>query len=200
LHEGRAVGIALFGYPHLLLAARARALPQFSVARIKAAGAAGLNRDVRLLQRVVVDPRFRGVGISRLLIRHGLSHVDAPWVECVAQMGEFSDFLLDAGFVPAGEVAPPLSVRVLTRFAGRHGIDLRLLVEPRSRRALLNTLPAKVAASLTRKLASVARSRIQTGFGSMRGRREFTQPLLRKALARLGARPAYFLWTRGDRP
>jgi GNAT superfamily N-acetyltransferase len=190
----------MFGYPHLLLSARGKVLPQFSASRIRTGGAAGLNRDVRLLQRVVVDPRYRGVGIARRLIRHGLAQVDIPYVECVAQMGEFSDFLLNAGFVHAGEIAAPPAVQVLTRFAGRHGIELARLIDARSRRALMKSLPARVAAALARKLDSVARSRIQTGFGSLRKHLRFSEPLLRKALARLHAHPAYFLWTRGDTP
>jgi energy-coupling factor transporter ATP-binding protein EcfA2 len=197
MHEGRAVGIALFGYPHLLIAARSQAMPQFAPASVLNEGAAGLNRDVRLLQRVVVDPRFRGIGVSRRLIRHGLENVNARYVECIAQMGEFSDFLLAAGFERAGEVAPPATVRSLLKFVVEHGIELDQLLQPRDRRACLKNLPEAQAARLLRLLHAVARSRIQTGFGSLRrSRRAVCEPLLRKALARLHARPSYFLWTR----
>jgi ABC-type nitrate/sulfonate/bicarbonate transport system ATPase subunit len=200
-HEGRPVGIALFGYPHLLIAARARALPEFAPARVMGEGAAGLNRDVRLLQRVVVDPRFRGIGISRRLIRHGLGHTNTRYVECIAQMGEFSDFLLAAGFERAGCIPPPAAVRALLNFTREHGIDPAQLIEPRSRNACLQHLPDAAAARLSRLLHAVARSRIQTGFGSLRrGGCTFGEPLLRKALARLHACPAYFLWTRGVSP
>jgi ABC-type nitrate/sulfonate/bicarbonate transport system ATPase subunit len=198
-HEGRAVGVALFGYPHLLIAARTKAIPEFAPVRVMGEGAAGLNRDVRLLQRVVVDPRFRGVGVSRLLIRHGFEYVSARHIECIAQMGEFSDFLLAAGFTRAGEVAPPAAVRGLVNFARKHGIDLEQLIEPHARRTCLESLPEATAARLVRLLHAVAKSRIQTGFGSLRrSGGAFGEPLLRKALARLSARPGYFLWTRGS--
>lgn len=196
-HAGRAVGIVLIGYPHLLLSGRAAALPQFAPLRLKTDGAAGLNRDVRLLQRVIVDPRYRGIGVARLLIAHALGQIAAPYVECVAQMGEFSDFLQAAGFARAGEIAPPPSARALADFAARHGVDVRQLVRRRQRRALLKNLPARVADQLTQKMYAVARSRIQTGFGSLRKRGRIPESVLCRALARVSARPAYFLWTRG---
>jgi hypothetical protein len=115
-------------------------------------------------------------------------------------MGEFSDFLLAAGFERAGEIAPPPAARALIAFAARHRIDLRRLVERRSRAALLNALPEKIAARLLRKMHALALSRIQTGFGSLRrsrsSRRRIPESLLRRALARVQARPAYFLWRR----
>lgn len=198
-HAGRDIGIALFGWPHLLLAARAHALPAFAPARIKAEGAAALNRDVRLLQRVVVEPRWRGVGVSRLLIRAGLERLGVPHVECVAQMGAFSDFLLSAGFRHAGEVAPPATVRRLDAFLRRHGIAPAALLEPASRAACLEALPPAQARRLRSLLNQLLRARIETGFGSRRGRAGFDgEAMLRKAISRLGARPGYYLWSRSN--
>lgn len=198
-HAGCDVGIALFGWPHLLLAVRGQALPQYAPARIKAEGAAALNRDVRLLQRVVVDPRWRGVGVSQLLIRAGLQRLGVAHVECVAQMGAFSDFLLSADFRHAGEVAPPATVRRLAAFLRRHGIEPATLLEPASRMACLESLPPRESRRLHSLLHQLLRARIETGFGSRRGRGGFdTEAMLRKAISRLGARPGYFLWSRGD--
>ncbi len=198
-HGGRDIGIALFGWPHLLLAVRARALPEHAPSRIKAEGAAALNRDVRMLQRVVVEPRWRGAGVSRLLIRAGLERLGVPRVECVAQMGAFSDFLLAAGFRHAGEVAPPATVRRLDEFLRRHGIAPAALIEPVSRAACLEALPAREARRLQSLLNQLLRTRIETGFGSRRGRAGFdTEAMLRKAISRLGARPGYFLWSGED--
>jgi ABC-type nitrate/sulfonate/bicarbonate transport system ATPase subunit len=200
-HDGRAVGIALFGYPHLLLARRAGSLPQFAPAMIRRDGAAALNRDVRLLQRVVVDPRWRGIGLARLLIRHGLEHVGARWVECVAQMGAFSDFLLAAGFERVGEVDPPAAVARLTGFCASHGIDTTRLLTARRRAALARELPGPQAMRLMRLISAVVRGRIQTGNGSRRrGRGELPEAAMRKAMSRLHARPTYFLWTQGAQP
>ncbi|MCB9895878.1 MAG: hypothetical protein H6839_15635 [Planctomycetes bacterium] len=200
-YEGEPVGIAMFGYPHLLLGARAKALPRYSPARIRSDGARGLNADVRLLQRVVVDPRFRGIGVSRRLIRHGLEHAGVPHVECVAQMGAFSDFLLAAGFRRVCEVPPPKAARRLSDFCRVQGISPQALLDGNARRLLLAYLPEPASATLQRLLDKLVQSRIETGNGWRRGHSGADrEPLLRKALARLCACPAYFLWTDGGKP
>ena len=190
MHEGRAVGIAMFGYPHLLLSTRGIALPEYAPRRIREGGAGGLNANVRLLQRVVIEPRFRGVGVARALIRNGLSRISVPVVECVAQMGAFSDFLLGAGFERVCDLRPPASVRNLNDFLARHGLGRQELLDD----TLRGRLSPEAASELDRRVAAVVRTRIQTGFGSRRGTHELPPAALRKALIRIGARPGYFLW------
>jgi ABC-type lipoprotein export system ATPase subunit/GNAT superfamily N-acetyltransferase len=192
LHDGYPMGIALFGYPHLFLSARRHALPEFAPARIRRDGAGGLNARVRLLQRVVIEPRFRGAGIAGRLVAHGLRSAGVPIVECVAQMGAFSDFLLNAGFARVCTLPPPPAVNALTSFLQRHGLNARDLL-----RDAREGLDPRVVNELDRLVERVARSRVQTGFGSRRSGGGLPPAALRKCLARLDARPAYFLW-RGD--
>lgn len=196
-HGGRPVGIAVFGYPHLLLSARAAALPDFSPVRVSSAGAKDMNGRLRLLQRVVVEPRFRGVGIAQALIRHGLADVGVDYVECIAQMGRFSDFLLASGFRKIGRMEPPASARRLSAFLRTHGIQPASLLDGASRAEQRARLPAGQRKRLDVLLRRLVATRIQTGFGSRRGGPATPdEEILRKALTRLEARPAYFLWTR----
>ena len=200
-HNGRAVGIVMFGYPHLLLSARALVLPQFAPGCIRSGGASALNQQVRVLQRIVVDPHYRGLGIARRLIAHGLSQLDVPYVECIAQMGEFSDFLLAPGFRRVCEMPPPRAALRLLKFAEQHGFAAQALVDPAVRELLIKYLPEPVSAQLTRLLRALVHSRIETGHGSLRGQPGSDhEPLLHKALARINARPIYFLWTNGASP
>jgi GNAT superfamily N-acetyltransferase len=185
MHAGRAVGVAVFGYPHLLLKARARALPDLAPGKISREGAAHLNANLRLLQRVVVEPRYRGLGIAGRLIAAGLARVPTRYVECIAQMGDFSDFLLRAGFERVADINPPPAAARLRQRMQLHGLTQSDL--------LRGDLPGDVATALRQ----FARSRVQTGNGARRKRAlELDPELLRRALARLGARPAYFLWRR----
>src|SRR5690606_6665736 len=119
------------------------------------------------------------------LIAEGLKRARVPWVECIAQMGEFSDFLLRAGFARVGEVAPPPPAAWLGNWLRENKLPPEALHAP--------DLPPPVQ----RRLAQLARSRIQTGHGSRRARaRGLDAGQLHRAIARLHARPGYFLWSR----
>lgn len=196
--RGRKAGIVMFGYPHLLLAARREALPaRFHAAHVREHGAAALNSEVRLLQRVVVDPRLRGSGIAVRLIEHGLRELGVPYVECIAQMGAFSGFLERAGFRDICALEPSRQARALLRFLKRRDIPTAALQDAPARERLLAALPANDAQALRKHLRALAESRVNTGHGGARQAREIPATALQKALARLGATPRYYLW-RGD--
>ncbi|MEZ5993148.1 MAG: hypothetical protein R3E76_12465 [Planctomycetota bacterium] len=197
MHLGRAVGVVVLGYPHLLLAARNSVLPQFGPKRVAADGAARMNQDLRLLQRVVVEPRFRGVGVARALIRHALQRTTASYVECIAQMGDFSDFLLGSGFRRVGEIPPPASAKGVSEFLSEKGIAPTALLTPETRAGVMRELSARDRQRLESLLSRLLSTRIQTGFGSLRARAPAAhEALLQKALGRISASPGYFLWSR----
>ncbi|MBX3459855.1 MAG: hypothetical protein KF696_07805 [Planctomycetes bacterium] len=189
--RGRRAGIAIYGYPHRLLSARRHALPV--LLHPPQPDTAALNRDLRLLQRVVVDPRLRGVGIARRLLEHGCRALGVPYIECVARMGAFTGFLTAAGFARVCELELPRAIASLLRFCERREIDSTRLIQPAYREYLRQRLPAADCAALARHLRAVAQSRANTGHGASRGH-EPPQAVLESALARLHARPAYFLW------
>ena len=69
-----------------------------------------LNREVRCISRVVVDPRFRGLGLAVRLIRHALNHAHVPFVEALAAMGRVNPFFERAGMT-RHDPTPALSGR-----------------------------------------------------------------------------------------
>jgi GNAT superfamily N-acetyltransferase len=61
-----------------------------------------LNREVRCISRVVIDPRLRGLGLAVRLVRHALQNLppSAPtlrYTEALAAMGHVSPFFEKAG-------------------------------------------------------------------------------------------------------
>lgn len=193
--RGRRAGIAVFGYPHRLLSPRRLVLP--AALHPPHPDMHALNRDVRLLQRVVVDPRLRGLGVARRLVSHGLRALSVRWVECVAQMGEFSGFLEGAGFRRVCALAAPRAIAALQRFCARREIDACRLWQPAYREFLAARLPARDRQALARHLQAVARSRAGTGHGASRGGAA-PQTAMDAALARICARPHYLLWDAKD--
>lgn len=78
---------------------RAAALPGLP-AGDKRAAAAWLNAHVRTISRVVVDPRWRGLGLARGVVERYLADPLTPWTEAVAAMGRFCPFFERAGMRP----------------------------------------------------------------------------------------------------
>lgn len=188
--DGRRAGIAVYGFPHLLLSARRHALPAPAHARnVLAHGAGWLNANVRLLSRVVVDPQLRGCGVAADLLRRTLPLLGVPFVECLAQMGRHSSFLRAAGLSHMGAVRPPAAAARLVALAQRLGVDTQELADPLRREQLLAQHPA-----LRAPVRALAVSRIESGHGSLRRRGADAGGLVSRALARLHARPAYFVW------
>jgi GNAT superfamily N-acetyltransferase len=146
---------------------------------------------VRLLSRVVVDPRLRGCGVGSALLVHALPQLGVPLVECLAQMGDHCGFLAQAGFERHGQVAMPRAARRLSEHLHAHELDLRDLLQPAQRLALCETDPR-----LRALIDALANSRIQSGHGALRRGRGNREALVTRALCRLHAQPGYFLWRR----
>lgn len=70
-----------------------------------------LNREVRTISRVIIDPRFRGSGIAVALVRAYLRDPLTPRTEAIAAMGRVCPFFEAAGM---RRIMPPLPRRDLT--------------------------------------------------------------------------------------
>lgn len=60
-----------------------------------------LNRELRVVRRVVVAPALRGRGLASAMLRATLPLLDVPCVECITALAG-AGFLLRAGFVFLG--------------------------------------------------------------------------------------------------
>ena len=78
---------------------RSRAWPG-RYAAIDRAGLARLNREVRCITRVIVGPRFRGLGVARRLVRAYLDNPLTPATEAVSAMAAACPFFERAGMRP----------------------------------------------------------------------------------------------------
>ncbi|KAA0212736.1 hypothetical protein EDM80_08955 [bacterium] len=186
-------GVALLGMTHLFLGPRNIVLPDYASSVVASGSAARLNRDLRLLQRVVIHPRWRGLGLATRLVRHALENVPVPFVECLAEMGGFSGFLVRAGFEHRGRCEPSREARRLMQSLERLGLCAEDLLRPER----LKALALAERERLQRQVNGLCRSRIETGHGALRGGASVLDfERRRQALMRLHCRPEYFLYTR----
>ncbi|HHN78912.1 MAG TPA: hypothetical protein ENK11_09620 [Phycisphaerales bacterium] len=94
---GRLAGVLVVSFPTLNGSWRGLIWPGRYRGDDKRAIARRLNRELRRISRVIVDPRDRGRGIARRLVRAYLDHPDTPATEAVAAMGRLSPFGASAG-------------------------------------------------------------------------------------------------------
>lgn len=91
------VGVLVMARPQLCCALRNTATGgRYHGLRVREA-ADLLNREVRAITRVVLDPRYRGLGLAVRLVRHALARAATPYVEALAAMGRVNPFFERAG-------------------------------------------------------------------------------------------------------
>lgn len=100
--DGPPLGVVVYAHPALELKLRNRVTQgQFS------RRAERLNREVRLLKRLVIHPDVRGCGIGHWLVRRTLPLAGTRFVECLAAMGAVNPVFEKAGMHRIGVCAPP---------------------------------------------------------------------------------------------
>ena len=101
-HGHEPVGICVFGTPAASLALRSRYFglknPRSGVAM------AALNRQLWLLQRVVLHPTYRGAGIAARFVRRACELCPVDWIETLSATGRVNPFFEKAGFVRVGVI------------------------------------------------------------------------------------------------
>lgn len=98
--EGRLAGVLVASMPTLNSSWRHLAWPGEYDTGDKRRDARAINRTLRCISRVVVDPRFRGLGLARRLVRQYLDTPLTPRTEATAAMGLVCPFFEAAGMTP----------------------------------------------------------------------------------------------------
>jgi GNAT superfamily N-acetyltransferase len=132
------VGVIVYSRSPLSLAARNRATGgryrlgaacRVSVGRL-------VNRELRIISRVVIAPNWRGLGLARRLVAETLQEVGTPYVEALAAMGRVHPFFERAGMTAYR--APPAA----------QGERLRAALESVGIDRLARRSPARLAGAL----------------------------------------------------
>lgn len=105
--DGHLAGVLAVSMPTLNGAWRSLAWPGDYDTGPKRRRALRLNRDVRTISRVIVDPRFRARGIARALIRAYLDDPLTRRTEAIASMGDLCPVFQRAG-MRSWRLPPPL--------------------------------------------------------------------------------------------
>jgi ABC-type transport system involved in cytochrome c biogenesis ATPase subunit/GNAT superfamily N-acetyltransferase len=86
-----------------------------------------INEEIARITRVVIHPKFRGIGLGELLVRETLPKVDAKVVEVLAVMARYNPFFERAGMVKVEyeRCASPEATRI-RELLKKRGFDFTL--------------------------------------------------------------------------
>ena len=127
--SGELAGVLLTSRPTLNGSWRSLAWPGRFDMSDKSEQAKHINRELRTISRVIIDPRYRGVGIAKRLVRTYLDEPDTPCTEAVAAMGPVCPFFERAGMAPH-PIADPARNDRLRRRLGTLGLKIDDLLKP----------------------------------------------------------------------
>ncbi|MBX2852915.1 MAG: hypothetical protein KTR15_14360 [Phycisphaeraceae bacterium] len=147
-----------------------------------------LNEELRCISRVMIDPRYRGLGLAVRLVRHALSTATTRYTEALAVMGRVSPFFERAGMTAYQRPALPAHERAIAalRFAG---IEPNGLAAPSLVQRRIEALPEPSRLMLNKELTRWYRSAGGRGVSKPPSPAE----VLDAARQRLLANPIYYL-------
>ena len=146
-----------------------------------------VNRNVRRIARVVIEPRFRGIGLASRLVRETMPRMNVPVVEALAVMGMINPFFEKAGMQAYTATAPVRNVRLIEALRSI-GIEDRCLINPRTAQDTIARLDRDRGRFIEREIDLFLQSY---------GRRREMRPGLNRTkyvLSKLTDRPAYYIW------
>jgi ABC-type transport system involved in cytochrome c biogenesis ATPase subunit/GNAT superfamily N-acetyltransferase len=100
LYDDDLIGVIVYSYAHLNLKPRNMVFGERYVYTPGDLNKARLvNEEIARISRVVVHPKFRGIGLGAFLVRETLPRVNVKVVEVLAAMAKFNPFFEKAGMI-----------------------------------------------------------------------------------------------------
>lgn len=190
--DGEVAGVLVAARPTLNGSWRREAWPDLCRGPDKREAARVLNARVRTIARVIVDPRYRGLGVAKALVRAYLDDACTSHTEAVAAMGAVCPFFAAAGMRQV--VTPPRErERTLARALGREGLRAwALMDESACRRALARSARLRRAVLAYARAGRGTRDDARAMRGSMLDRNWVD--MAARAASGLVAPPRAYVW------
>jgi len=150
-----------------------------------------LNRELRSISRVIVDPQFRAIGLAVRLNRHTMPRVNTRYIEASAVMGHLHPMFVKAGMTMY--TAPPDRHSELMIAAFEHaGIARHRIPNVQYVKRTIDRLPLPRRRFLLHRIRTYfVKTRQATVGSAVRLDLDWVLPRLCQSLL---TRPAYFLW------
>ncbi|HUT30201.1 MAG TPA: hypothetical protein VMX13_10450 [Sedimentisphaerales bacterium] len=146
-----------------------------------------INKNIRCISRVIIEPRFRGLGLAGRIVRETMPKINVPIIEAMAVMGLVNPFFERAGMTPFTAKIPLRCVQ-LAEALSTVGIEQQQLIDPRKVQRKLDKLSKNKAEFIEGQIVNFLHS-----YGEKRNMKPGIERT-RFVLSRLTERPVYYIW------
>jgi hypothetical protein len=185
--RNKTLGVIVYSMPYIGLEIRSLVMDNFFIGFDKDTQLGLINKNIRCISRLIIDPRFRGLGLAKRLVQQTMPKMNVPIIEAVATMGWVNPFLEKAGMKPY-TWKPSQRFTQFIEALSIIGIEDRDLLDSQTVHRKLSRLKGEQAGFIEREI-----KRFLKGCG----RRRNMPPGLERTrfiLSRLNTRPVYYVW------
>jgi ABC-type ATPase with predicted acetyltransferase domain len=153
-------GVIVYSYPPPNCYGRRQVLPHMSMQE--------LNKQLSTINRVVVHPKYRTIGLGAKLIRETLPLADTPHVELIAVMAKYSPFAEKAGMQKIAKQQSVENISPISNVLSELGFNLQLLSSERYVKTKLGSLSQAQLSKLKESFIKNKHPRFKREFASGR--------------------------------
>jgi ABC-type ATPase with predicted acetyltransferase domain len=125
-------GVIVYSYPPPACYGRRMVLPRMTIQE--------MNKQLSIINRVVIHPKYRTVGLGAKLIHETMPLVGTRYVELIAVMAKYSPFAEKAGMQKIAEQQTVKGISAVSKALLESGFDAQLLASERYVKAKLESL------------------------------------------------------------
>ncbi len=184
---GTLAGVIVYTMPSVGLELRNIVFGSFLADLDRTTRLALINRNFRCISRVIIEPRFRGLGLAAMFVRETVGRMNVPIVEALAVMGAVNPFFEKAGMKPYKAKTPARCSQLIEAFSAA-GIEEAELIDPQLVQQKIDKLRLVEAGFLERQIKEFLQS-----YGKRRNMPEGIERT-RFILGKLTERPVYYVW------
>jgi hypothetical protein len=187
IRQPNPVGVIVYKMPCVGAELRNTATGNFLTGLDRSTQLALINKNIRCISRVIIEPRFRGLGLAVRLVSETMPQMNVPIIEAMAVMGMVNPFFEKAGMKPY-EAPLPQRCAELVEALSIVGIEENELLDSKVVQRKLDSLRWPAADFIEGQICKFLQSY---------GKRRNMPPGIERTryiLSKLTERPIYYIW------